>query len=286
MSKHSIIDYFQSINYSLKKESTTALRVVTNSSFSHKSGFALNSSLAPGPNLLNTPHTIINKMRFAKHILIGDVKTAYRNIRIDKNDRNYLLFVWFLDINNPKSVSILRHTRVPFGCSNSGSILEIVLRHVVAKSTPNPKVQECLLYNRFVDDFYLEAETRTALLSNAKQLDKVLNQFDFYIKQHHYLNEKIENCPFDHENAIKFLSLKICPKSDQILPNFSINVTRKIRGIYKGPPISISGIKDLILTKKVISRILGQTFCFVSIFLEPLLSALKIYFSIASKLTD
>ena len=278
---------FISINYSIKLSSeTTKLRVTTNGSFPHASKYPLNSLVPCGPNLLNSPYKILNNLRFSKFSAHGDLRTAYKRIFLNTLESQLLLFFWYSSPQDPSTLSIYMNLKLPFGCSSSSSILEISLREIIAKACNHPQSKICLLNNRFVDDLVIEAKSEADLNNAIFDLEKTLKLYDFSVKKFHYLTSTPTQSEFDHENASKFLSLSFCGKSDKFLPNFSINPAKKIRGLPSGPKLSPQVISDLIVTRRVISRILGQVFSYQSLFVEPILAFLKLYFSHACKLTS
>ena len=126
------------------------------------------------------------------------------------------------------------------------------------------------------------------LKSAIKDLDNALAIYNFSVKEHISIGLKTTNDeqlkPFT--NPINFLSLKICKDFDLIKPNFHLNPNKKVRGIHKGDPLSKDTIRTLVITKQLISRLVGQVYCLANFFIEPLLASLKIYFANACKLTE
>ena len=280
------IEYFISTNYALKNtSSSTKCRITSNASFHHKNA-QLNSIVPPGPNLLNSPTEILNNVRFSKIGAFLDLSQAYKKIFLPPLESQLLMFFWFLDPNNEKSLTIFKNLRLPFGVSSATSILELVLRKIIAEKCQTKDASSSLTISRFVDDIFLSAASVQSLKTAADDLEKTLNLYNFLVKEFNFINPTPTQTKFDHENAIKFLSLKICLKSDQIAPQFFLNPSRRIRGADSGPDLSIEVIKTLTTNKTLISRLMGKAFCFASLFIQPLLAYLKIYFSIVCKITQ
>ena len=278
---------FISINYSIKLSSeSTRIRLTTNASFPHPSKYPLNSLIPCGPNLLNSPNKILNNLRFSKFTAHGDLRTAYKRIFLNPLESDLLLFFWYDSPNQIETLNIYKNKKLPFGLASASSVLEISLREIIAKSCSNPLAKSCLENSRFVDDLAIEASSENDLKNAIFDLERTLKLYDFSVKKFHFLTSFPTQQNFDDENASKFLSLSFCNKSDKFRPNFSINTSKKIRGLPSGPKLSPNVISDLVVTRRVISRILGQIFSYQSLFVEPILAFLKLYFSHACKLSN
>ena len=59
---------------------------------------------------------ILIRFRCYNYALISDIKSAFLNIRVNPNDRDYLRYLWVEDITDPNSkIVIFRFTSVLYG---------------------------------------------------------------------------------------------------------------------------------------------------------------------------
>ena len=279
-------EFFHTINFTMKLESTTKIRIVHNFSCFHPSKISLNANSVTGPNLLANPSTILHILRLHKYCVISDLKTAFQRIAISKNCQNLFLYLWFRNVNDKNSLVVMRVTKMPFGLSSSTTTLSLVIKNIISENCKTEQGRLSLASRTFVDDILTIASTEQQLREAVSDIEKTLNYFDFLIKEFQYLNFNPSTSIFDKDDAIKFLSLRICKKSDLMLPRFKITIGKKFRGLRKGPSLSIEVINELIITKKNLSSILGQLFCLQTLFIEPLVSILKVFFSDACKLVN
>lgn len=98
---------------------TTKVRIVYDASAIPNDGSpSLNDSLETGPPLQNLLWNIIVRNRFKSVSLCGDIKQAFLQIRIKKEDRDCLRFHWAFD-QMRRNVETLRFTRAIFGMGQS-----------------------------------------------------------------------------------------------------------------------------------------------------------------------
>ena len=103
---------------------TTKIRVVYGCDAKVKDGVSLNECLEKGPCMLPLIFDILIRFRCYKFAVSSDIKSAFLNIRIDEEDRDYLRFLWVDDITSmlPK-IKIYRFTSVLLGLAPSPFLL-------------------------------------------------------------------------------------------------------------------------------------------------------------------
>ena len=276
---------FVSINYSLKPDSlSTKVRPVQNASFVHKKG-PLNSCLGTGPNLLANPVKIIQTLRLARFAAFLDIEKAFKKIHLEDMETYLLLFCWFKDPYDESSLRVYRNLRLPFGVSNASCILEIVLRHFIAPQCKLPISQFQVNNTRYVDDYCPHTNDKCELDTIIEDLVSTHKKFGFTFKEIKYSANITNNKKFNPANTVTFLSLILCLDSDLMKPNFKLHPSKKSRGAYFDEGLNSESIQNLVVTKKVISRLLGQIFSFSNFLVEPLNAIFKIFFSLSCKLT-
>ena len=63
----------------------------------------LNTCLHKGPSLNPLLFDILLSFREKRVALIGDIEKVFLNIEVDKEDRDFLRFLWLDDVSDPSS---------------------------------------------------------------------------------------------------------------------------------------------------------------------------------------
>ena len=135
-------------------KSTTKIIAVFDASAS-TDGTSLNVCLFPGPNLLSKIFDILLRFRLNKITIVADIKQAFLNIDIHKEDQNYLRFLWY-DTERPDStIVIFRFLRVVFGLTCSPFLLNGTIRHHLSQYLCSHKE----FVSKFLDDLYVDDTT-------------------------------------------------------------------------------------------------------------------------------
>ena len=103
---------------------TTKIRIVYDASAKVKNGISLNECLETGPCMLPKIFEILVRFRCYRYALTSDIKSAFLNIRVNEEDRDFLRFLWVDNITNPDpAIVIKRFTSVLFGLAPSPFLL-------------------------------------------------------------------------------------------------------------------------------------------------------------------
>ena len=95
--------------------STTKLRVVFDASAKTTSGFSVNDCLKVGPKLQDDLFDILVGYRFFKTAMSADVAKMYRQVELQKCDRDFHRILW--RFSGKKEIETFRLTRVTYGSS-------------------------------------------------------------------------------------------------------------------------------------------------------------------------
>ena len=147
-----------------KEASTTKLRVVYDASAkSGKESASLNDCLHKGPSLTPLLFDILLRFREKRVALIGDILKAFLNIEVDKEDRDFLRFLWLDGVSDPSSeIVVYRFCRVVFGLNASPFLLNATLRHHISKfKNEDPEFVRRMIESFYVDDL-VTGEDNTA----------------------------------------------------------------------------------------------------------------------------
>lgn len=94
---------------------TTKIRVVFDASSKTTAGISFNESVYTGPKLQADLQHILIRARLHNILFTADIKQMYRQILINKNDRDYLRILWRFDVNKP--IDEYRLCTVTYGTS-------------------------------------------------------------------------------------------------------------------------------------------------------------------------
>jgi hypothetical protein len=100
----------------VKENSTTKLRPVFDASARERGRSSLNQSLQKGTNLIEIIPAILLRYRLHQVGVIADIKRAFLQVSLSKEDRDFLRFLW---VNAEGNLRIFRHARVAFGVTSN-----------------------------------------------------------------------------------------------------------------------------------------------------------------------
>ena len=249
---------FVLLNFVMKDSDSTPIRVVSNSSNHHNNAGSLNAALVQGPQLLGDILDILISISLSPFMTAMDLSKAYRSVYTHDQSNNLRLFCYWDNIQDPNEVNLIgRFTRMNFGDSPSASLLEIILRFIIADKCKTELARVMLQRFRYVDDIIAGANSKQALDAAVEDLEHTLKIHGFQTKHSFKSYENYE------QTTVNFLHLTWFIKEDKINIMQKFNVYRKIRGKYAGPDLvdmSDDDIYKIKITKTILSRLLGQQF--------------------------
>ena len=141
---------------------STKIRIVYDAS-ARANGKApsLNDCLETGPPLQNKLLSVLTRNRFHPVALAGDLKQAFLQVRIRKEDRDVMRFHWLKDLET-RQVETLRFTRALFGLSTSPFLLGgVIEQHLMNLKPAYPEEVEEIRRSLYVDDLISGDKTVT-----------------------------------------------------------------------------------------------------------------------------
>ena len=142
---------------------TSKLRIVYDASAkANRLGQSLNDCVETGPCLLPKIFDILVRLRANKIAITSDIQSAFLNVRIKEEDRDFLRFLWVDDINKPNpEIVAKRFTSVLFGMSCSPFLLlATIIHHMTKFKDINPLLIERFLRDLYVDDSITGGENK------------------------------------------------------------------------------------------------------------------------------
>lgn len=136
-----------------KDKSTSKVRIVFDGSAHRKNELSLNDCLFIGPNLYPDIFELILSFRENKIAFTADIKQAFLQLIIHKEDRDVTRFFWSEDPWNDSSTVIYRFCRVLFGINCSPFLLAATIKEHIKKYAESKPLAYDLLNRRvYVDD--------------------------------------------------------------------------------------------------------------------------------------
>ncbi|XP_055605504.1 uncharacterized protein LOC129753684 [Uranotaenia lowii] len=144
------------------ESSTTKLRTVFNGSAVTSSGMSLNDTLMIGPNIQQELFCILIRFRCPKFVLTADIKKMFRQVEIDKADRQLQLIHWRFSPDEPVKTFSLK--TVTYGTSSASFTAVRCLQQLAEENREShPEASRVIMEDVYMDD----------LLTGHNELDKL-----------------------------------------------------------------------------------------------------------------
>ena len=172
---------------------STKIRIVYDASArANASVPSLNECLEIGPPLQNQLWNVLVRNRFYPVAIAGDLKQAFLQIRVRREDRDALRFHWIKDLAS-KQVETLRFTRVLFGLAPSPFLLAAVIKeHLQRYKMVNPELVEEIERSMYVDDLISGGETTKQALEIKMTATTIFGEATFKLHKWHSNNRELE----------------------------------------------------------------------------------------------
>ena len=126
-------------------------------------GTSLNDKLIQGPDLTNNLVGVLLRFRCGEFAFVGDVEKMYYQVKVPKEQWDYMRFFWFNSIGEGAEFRLKVHV---FGARSSPSIANFALKQTaVDHASENLEVRESIIYNFYVDDLLKSCISRRQALS-------------------------------------------------------------------------------------------------------------------------
>ena len=217
----------------LKEDSsTTKLRVVFDASSKTSSGVSLKKQQMIGPKLQCDLFHIVLRLRLHAVAFSADIAKMYRQVALDKPDRDYHRLLWREETNEP--LQHLLMTRVTYGVASS-SHHSMKCLMVLAKRA-SPKVRRIIERDMYVDGLLSRAGSIERALAIQTELIGLLQTAGFQLRKWTSNNlDLIKALPPDYRESkdelvfeaesyqIKALGISWQPVTDTFHFKFDIN---------------------------------------------------------------
>ena len=232
---------------------SSKVRPVFDASAKGPNNVSLNDCLEVGPNLIPSLVGILVRFRRWPVAVVADIRKAFLQISVRKEDQGVLRFLWEQD----GIIRVMRIVRVPFGCCSSPFILNAVIQHHLDKFESTRVIEE-LQENLYVHDWLTGAEDELEAKAMIKEASQVMTQASMFLTKW----ESNKSVVVDKAESSDFV---------------------KVLGIVwraKEHDFSFEGLEvdsDLCITKRVVLSLIARLFDPLG-FLSPYVIGLKCLF--------
>ena len=191
---------------------------------------------------------VLVRCRSYAYAVTSDIQSAFLNIRVNENDRDYLRFLWIDDIHRADPLIIMkRFTSVLFGLGPSPFLLgATVSTHMEKYLDEYRTLVKKFLRDLYMDDSVSGAQTKKNAIEWYKVCGRLMKEGGFILRKwisndddiqesiFRLENEKIgEEAGDDKKADAKVLGVKWRPQEDHFI--FSLDdLVRKAKN-YEGP---------------------------------------------------
>ena len=163
---------------------TTKFRLVFDAS-AKKDGPSLNECLNACPILLPMLIDILMCFRLNRVVLLSDIESAFLNVSIDPDQRDYIRFLWVDDIESDEpEIVVFRFTKAVFGVICSLYLLNVTIRHHLDlyKET-DPDFVEKVRTSLYCDDYVASFESESEAFEQYENLKNCFRDGGFNIRK-------------------------------------------------------------------------------------------------------
>ena len=198
--------------YSLNKPNK--IRVVFDGS-SKYCGVSLNDKLLQGPDQTNSLVGVLLRYRQDHIAVTGDIEKMFYQVRVAKQDRDCLRYLWWPDGDLSSEPAIYRMKVHLFGAVSSPSVSTFALRQTVSdhKHEFDTSISQLALTNFYVDDFLCATSSEGEAINIVKSLSSLCDKGGFritkWMSNNRNVVESIPKC--DRAASVVDLNFEIIP---------------------------------------------------------------------------
>ena len=120
-----------------------------------------------------------------RHLIVGDVKKAFLQIRVKEEDRDAQRILWYNNLED-RNIVEYRLTRVIFGAGPNPYILGATLqKHVSQYKDTHPETAMALLQDTYVDDIQYGGDSEEDLRKFKKEATQIMEEGGFLLHKWH-----------------------------------------------------------------------------------------------------
>lgn len=181
-----------------ESSSSTKLRVVFDASSRSDQGTTLNDHLLVGPTIQEDLFTTVVRFRTYQFAFTADIEKMYRQILVDKGDRDYQRIVWRSSEEEP--MNHYRLNTVTYGTSSAPFLAMRCLQQLGKDNEEKfPEASKSIQQSFYVDDLMCGSQSLDKALLLQKEITHILSSGGFQLRKWAASHsELLETVPEDH----------------------------------------------------------------------------------------
>jgi len=134
-------------------------------------GHSLNDKLLQGPDLTSNLVGVVTRFRQEKYAFMADIEKIFFQVKVRKEDQNFLRFLWWPNGDLEKKAEEYYMTVHLFGAASSPACANYALKRTADDNEDKygTKVADTLRRNLYVDDVLKSASTEGESIKLAKE---------------------------------------------------------------------------------------------------------------------
>ncbi|XP_046551173.1 uncharacterized protein LOC124260894 [Haliotis rubra] len=144
-------------------------------------GVSLNSMLLQGPNLTNNLLGMLLRFRQENIAVMGDIQAMYYQVRVPREDCDFLRFYWWPDGDYTQEPQMYRMLVHLFGAVSSSSCATFALQQAAKdhKDEYDPDITNMIKENFYVDDYLATVQDETQAVRVVKEVTDLCHKYGF-----------------------------------------------------------------------------------------------------------
>lgn len=221
---------------------TTKLRVVFDGSAKTSIGTSLNDKLIPGPNLQEDIMSIIVRFRAHEYVITADIQMMFRQIKVQKQDRDLQRILWRKDLT--RTVDVYTLNTVTYGTSCAPYLaMRCCKQLAIEGSSEYPRAAAAVIKEFYMDDVLTGSSTIKQTIELQQQLTQLLARGQFNLRKWRsnepsILQHLSQQCKtdellvLDKQDAVKTLELLWNSKKDIFQFHINMKQDTKVTKIH------------------------------------------------------
>ncbi|XP_054711322.1 uncharacterized protein LOC129220912 [Uloborus diversus] len=259
--KENIVFYLPHGEVIREDRTTSKLRIVFDASSHDSNSESLNDCLHVGPNLYPEIFEILLRFRYYPVAFTADIKQAFLQILLDKEDRDVTRF---FSTDSPTSDNIMplvyRFSTILFGLNSSSFLLSATLKHHFKKYKQlYPETVSILENNVYVDDVILSRDTVREALTTSLETIHIFKEASMQLHKWHTNSRELHEL-WKKEGIISNANFQISDAENTSLKVLGMAWDNSRDLLYFDIRSLLSFLSKPIETKRFILQVLGRIF--------------------------
>ena len=186
------------------------MRVVFDCSATYQ-GISLNRLLLSGPDLTNNLLGVLVKFRQEITAIIGDIESMFYQVRVCKEDVDYLRFLWWPEGDFERVPKVYRMLVHIFGATSSPACANVALRQTAVDNVGEARKEVCdaVNHNFYVDDFLKATTTEEEAISMIEEVTELCSRGGFRLTKWFSNNRDVLKSVPSEERAKQYREVDI-----------------------------------------------------------------------------